>query len=54
VVLQVKLIREINDTLSNIIKVPERMTLSRLVKIRQVVYRNLEEYLNTRIQRYEI
>jgi len=46
--------KELNNALSDIIKDPKKLSLSRLVKLRQAIYENLEEYINTRIQRYEI
>jgi len=54
VILQLKLMKELNNALSDIIKDPKKLSLSRLVKLRQAIYEDLEEYINTRIQRYEI
>ncbi len=52
--LQLKLLKNINAQLSDIIKSPEELSLGRLVSMRESVFKDLEEYINTRIQRYEI
>jgi hypothetical protein len=54
IVLQLLLLKEINETLMSTVKTLKKVTLSRLIKIRQAIYRYLEEYINTSVQRYEI
>jgi len=54
VIFQLMLIKEINDALSNITEQLKKVTLGRVIKLRQSIYRNLEEYINTTIQRIEI
>jgi len=53
-VLQLRLLKNINSQLSNIIKNPKQLSIGRLVSMREAIFRDLEEYINTRIQRYEI
>jgi hypothetical protein len=54
IVLQLLLLKEINETLMSTVKNLQKVTLSQLIKIRQAIYRYLEEYINTSVQRYEI
>jgi hypothetical protein len=54
IVLQLLMLKEINQALMVIVKNLDKVTLGRLIKFRQAIYRYLEEYINTSIQRYEI
>ena len=54
IVLQLLLLKEINETLMKTVKNIKNVTMGRLIKIRQAIYRYLEEYINTSVQRYEI
>jgi hypothetical protein len=54
IVLQLLLLKEINETLMKTVKNLNNVTMGRLIKIRQAIYRYLEEYINTSVQRYEI
>ena len=54
IVLQLLLLKEINETLMSTVKNLKKVTLSRLIRIRQAIYRYLEEYINTSVQRYAI
>lgn len=57
VVLQLKLLKNINRYLSDIIKDPQNLSLGRLVSLRELIFRDIgmsQEYLNARIQKYEV
>ncbi len=54
VVLQLLLIKGINNLLLNTVKQLKKVTLSKVVQLRRAIYQNLEEYINTSIQRIAI
>lgn len=54
VVLQLLLIKGINNLLLKTVKRLKKVTLSKVVQIRRAIYQNLEEYINTSIQRIAI
>lgn len=53
-VLQLKLLKNINNRLSFTIKRTSETSLNQLVRMREEIFRDLEEYINTSIQRYEV
>ncbi len=53
-VLQLKLLKNINNRLSETIKTTAEASLNELVKMREEIFKDLEEYINTSIQRYEV
>ncbi len=54
VVLQLVLIKDINNNLLNLVKNLDKATLSHIVDLRRALYQDLEEYINTSIQRIEV
>ncbi len=54
ITLQLLLLKEINKSLMNTVIHSSRVTLSEIVRIRHAIYKYLEEYINTSVQRYPI